>query len=72
MKFRDLEIGATFEFDHSVLECTCYNFAHGPWVKVSPRKYQWLAGGSEIKVGRINVAVRPGEDCGRRPVFRVR
>ena len=38
MKFKDLHIGDTFEFNHNGLP-QCHGMARGPWVKESARKY---------------------------------
>jgi hypothetical protein len=65
MKFKDLGIDQEFEFDHKDLVVGCLQMAHGPWRKVSNRKYI-RADGSEASsycVGSINIKVAPGKKC---------
>lgn len=56
MKFKDLSINTLFEFDHAKLPL-CHGLAHGPWIKISARKYEHAESGMKCKVGTINTRV---------------
>jgi len=61
MKFKDLEIGAEFDFDHSHL--SSWSGALGPWIKTGKRTYDHKSLSLiNVKVGTINVSVIQGED----------
>jgi hypothetical protein len=69
VKFKDLSIGETFEFNHTNLSClsTC----HGPWVKTSARRYSHVDLTSyphlkNVLVGTIKTTVLRGLTCGNR------
>jgi hypothetical protein len=65
MRFKDLAEGDTFEFDHRGLSTSCLAMAHGPWIKVSARRYRKEDGAPILHtVGTINVAVRIDAGCG--------
>jgi len=65
MTFKDLAIGQQFEFDHSMLQFHG-GLAHGPWIKLSPRRYSHLTDAvlGNCRVGSISVKVRLGDSCG--------
>lgn len=72
MKFKELAVGTVFEFDRTGLPL-CHGLKHGPWVKISARKYilntnpfstddleRWKHQANhelEYQVGTINVKV---------------
>ena len=56
LAFRDLSIGAEFEFDHSQLPVR-WSGATGPWVKTSKRCYKRIDDGLSCQVGTISVKV---------------
>lgn len=62
MKFKDLPIGARFEFA-SRRQWWARGMATGPWVKTGPRTYEHAAGGQlrehygRIRIGSINAEV---------------
>lgn len=61
MQFKDLPIGARFEFDHSRLP-VLWTGAIGPWEKLSARTYRHIpepgiSDPSPIRVGTITVDV---------------
>ena len=55
-KFKDLKIGEKFEFVYlnAVLK---RSMKHGPWKKISPRKYEHCDDKMVCRVGTINVRV---------------
>lgn len=56
--FKELAIGAMFEFDHTELGVFAIGVAWGPWLKVSARCYTDPTRPGRNRVGSINVAVR--------------
>lgn len=56
MKFKELAIGAVFEFNHSGLPI-CHGLMRGSWEKTSTRKYIRTDTRKEYQVGTINVRV---------------
>ena len=65
MKFKDLLVGHIFEFDHTDLKGSCGAIAHGPWIKLSARRYRpyseklWASWGKHAaRLYSANVAVR--------------
>ena len=58
MRFKDLPVGHTFEFDNSKIESKLgyrLGFPSGPWVKDSARKYHGHT--LNCHVGSVNVEV---------------
>lgn len=55
-KFKNLPVGATFEFT-SVTDFPLSGLATGPWVKVSERRYKKVGGSFPYRVGTVNVEV---------------
>ena len=60
MKFKELTIGQTFEFDRGNNSLALLSFPNGPWVKISARRYhKSIDPFSYIEqVGSVNVKVR--------------
>ena len=58
MKFKELQIGDSFEFDNSRFRTS--GMERGPWTKTSPRKYE--KPNMKCTVGSINTKVIKGED----------
>ncbi len=70
MQFRSLKIGDLFEFYHA---STIFHtsLAHGPWRKVSPRKYEVAyhpGAGTVHRVGTVAAWVVKAADNGQRYV----
>jgi hypothetical protein len=66
-KFRDLADGDVFEFDHSGLDVSCLQFAHGPWKKTGRTSYVDAERPERGKMRpSINAKVLRGTNCGRR------
>jgi len=61
MRFKDLSIGAKFEFDPWITvngePFRCTGLATGPWVKLSPRRYQSMRDKGKHRVGSVNTKV---------------
>ena len=60
MRFKELSIGAMFEFHHSGIQFS--GMAIGPWIKLSARQYtasdkENALYGQRLTVGSINVRV---------------
>ena len=55
MKFRDLQVNDTFEFDRS--ERWASSLSTGPWLKTSARKYIRLSNGLQCRVGSVNAEI---------------
>jgi hypothetical protein len=60
MRFKELSIGAMFEFDHNGIQFS--GMATGPWIKLSARQYtasdkENRLYGHKLTVGSINVKV---------------
>ena len=60
MKFKELAIGQTFEFDRGNNSLALRSFPNGPWIKVSARRYHKNIGPFPHvdQVGSVNVKVR--------------
>ena len=58
MKFKELYIGEIFIFASETDPRFRTSLAKGPWVKVSPRKYEHIQGRGEMRIGAVNVEVK--------------
>ena len=60
MTFHDLKVGQQFRFQSE--ETMPYSgIEHGPWIKVSARKYEKVLGSGrpmQCRIGSVNVAVK--------------
>ena len=60
MRFKDISVGAMFEFDRTGLQFS--GMATGPWIKLSARQYtacdkENSLYGHKLTVGSINIVV---------------
>lgn len=64
MTFKQLPIGAIFEFDHTDMD-SCLALTHGPWRKTTARKYVQAEGieACDYQVGTTKIRVTQGTEC---------
>ncbi len=69
MQFRSLKVGDLFEFYHAS-QAFHRDLVHGPWRKISPRKYEtaYHPGAGTVHVGTVRAWVVKAAENGQRYV----